>query len=144
MAMEFTSGPMEVSTKETGTRIKSPAMENTTGMMAVPIKATGSTIICTDKEFTNGLTAVSMKVNTSMTRSTAMEFTLIQTADLTKVNGQMANSTEKACSSPLKEPRGKESGTKARGLSGSMTRKSNNLMNICKIKTTIIERLLIS
>lgn len=142
--MEFTNGPMEVSTKETGTRIKSPGMENTTGMTGVPIKATGSIIICMDKEFINGLTGVSMKVNTSMTKSTGMESILIQTADLTKANGQMANSTEKACSSPLKEPRGKESGTRARELSGSMTRKSSNLINICKIKTTIIERFLIS
>ena len=137
--MESTSGPTEVSIKETGTRIKSPAMENTTGMMAEHTKATGSTIICTDKEFTSGLTAVSMKANMSTTRSMVMEFTLIPTVDLTKVNGQTANSTEKACSSPLKEPREKEFGTRARELNGSMTRKSNSLTNICKIKTTITE-----
>ena len=62
--MEYTSGLMEVFTKETGTKIKYLAMVNIIGMMAEPIKDIGSITICTDKEFTNGQTVENMKVNT--------------------------------------------------------------------------------
>jgi len=64
MDMVFTSGPMEVFTKATGTRIKYRGMASTIGMMAGLTKDIGSKIICMAKVFILGPTAESMRVNT--------------------------------------------------------------------------------
>ena len=68
-----------------------------------------------------------------------MEFTLIPMEDLTKVNGLMASNMERVSSLLHKELREKVSGTRAKGSSGSTTRKINSLINIWKIKTGIEE-----
>ena len=57
MATVFTSGPMEVFTKATGTRIKFQVTVNTIGTMVGYTKVTGLIITCMVKVSINGPTA---------------------------------------------------------------------------------------
>ena len=98
MVMECIPGPMEVNSKETGKRTRSPAMEYTLGKMAGYTKATGNKIICMDRVITSGLMAENMKDNITMTKRMATVFIRIPMAAATKECGRMESSTVKVYS----------------------------------------------
>lgn len=120
MAMEFTNGLTEVSSKETGKKTKLLVTVFTTGKMEEFTKAIGNKIICMVKDCISGLMEDNMKVSMLMIKKKVTEFTNIQTAVVIKVNGLMASNTEKELSLVLREYQGKVNGKMENVYTGLM------------------------
>ena len=95
MGMVFTTGLMEVNSKEIGRKTKSLEWVFISGKMEEFMKATGSKIICMDKVYTSGQMEENTKVAISTTKKKALVFTPIQTVDATEAIGKMVSNTAK-------------------------------------------------